>query len=161
MVAIATHNVYIGVLELVRVNPAGLNLIRKGARMFKRKLLILVVNLVVTASGLSAAKIPERIGKWRVEVGPPGNEFYQPPQKKAEVKPPSEAVLRYAKIFVPHMKVTDWELDDDEYEIRCERGYEDYQFNITPDGELTELHYENDETDIGEAADELVLRGTK
>ncbi|MHC4259298.1 MAG: metallophosphoesterase family protein [Planctomycetota bacterium] len=129
--------------------------------MLKRKWLVLAVNLVITASVFSAAKIPERIGKWRVEVGPAGNEFYQPPQKKAEVKPPSEAVLRYAKIFVPHMKVTDWELDDNEYEITCKHDDEDYQFNITPDGELTELHYENDETDIGEAADELVLRGTK
>jgi hypothetical protein len=109
----------------------------------------------------TAAKIAERIGKWRVEVGPPGNEFYQPPQKKAEVKPPSEAVLRYARIFVPHIKVTDWELDGDEYEIRCERGDEEYKFNITPQGELTELQYENDATNIDEEADELVLRGTK
>jgi hypothetical protein len=88
----------------------------------------------------TAAKIAESIGKWRVEVGPAGNEFYQPPEKN--VQPPSEAVLRYARIFVPHIKVTEWEWDDDEYEIRCERGDEEYQFNVTPDGELTELQYE-------------------
>lgn len=68
-----------------------------------------------------------------MEVGSPGNEFYQPPQIKH--KPPSEAILRYARIFVPHIKVTDWELDDDEYE--------------------------NDEVNIDEEADGLVLRGTK
>ena len=152
---------YLGVLELVQAHPADLDLIRKGDTMLKHKLRILVVILAIAAAGFSAEKIPERIGKWRVEVGPPGNEFYQPPQKQEDVKPPSEAVLRYAGIFVPHTKVTEWEWDDDKYEIRCERGYEEYQFDITPDGELTELHYENDQTDIGEAADELVLRGTK
>ena len=128
--------------------------------MLKRKLVVLLVSFCVLAP-VCSAKIAERIGKWRVEVGPAGNEFYQPPQQKAEVKPPSEAVLRYAKIFVPHIKVTDWELDDDEYEIRCERGDEEYQFDITPEGELTELQYDNDEMDIDEEADELVLRGTK
>jgi hypothetical protein len=126
--------------------------------MFKRKLAVLLVSLCVLAP-VCSAKIAERIGKWRVEVGPAGNEFYQPPEKN--VQPPSEAVMRYARIFVPHIKVTEWEWDDDEYEIRCERGDEEYQFNVTPDGELTELQYENDETDVDEEADELVLRGTK
>jgi hypothetical protein len=127
--------------------------------MFKRKFVLLLASLFVMVPVCSAAKIAERIGKWRVEVGPPRNEFYQLPEKN--VKPPSEAVLRYARIFVPHMKVTEWEWDDDEYEIRCEQGDEEYQFNVTPDGELTELQYENDETDINEEADELVLRGKK
>jgi hypothetical protein len=113
-------------------------------------------------SACSAGKIPSRVGKWRVEVGPPGNDFYEAPQKKKDKpKPPSETVLRHAGIFVPHMKVTDWEFDDGEYEIRCGRGDEEYKFNVTPEGELTELQYENDETDIDEEADELVLRGTK
>jgi len=129
--------------------------------MLKHKLVVLLLSFCVLAPVCRAGKISEKIGKWRVELGPPGNEFYQPPQKKAEVKPPSKAVLRYAMLFVPHMKVTDWELDDDEYEIRCERGDEEYQFNVTPEGELTELEYENDEKDIDEEADELVLRGTK
>jgi hypothetical protein len=97
-----------------------------------------------------------------VEVGPPGNEFYQTPRKKKDKpKPPSGTVLRHAAIFVPHMKVTDWEFDDGEYEISCERGDEKYRFNVTPEGELLELKYENDETDVEEEADELMLRGTK
>jgi hypothetical protein len=109
--------------------------------------------------GCKTEQIAGEIGKWRVEVGPPGNEFYQPPQ--LEHKPPSEAVLRYVKIFVPHMEVTEWELDGDEYEIRCKKGYEEYQFDVSPQGELIQLQYENDESDINEEADELVLRDTK
>jgi hypothetical protein len=59
------------------------------------------------------------------------------------------------------MKVTEWDWDDGEYELRCEKGDEEYKFDVTPEGELTELQYENDATDIDEEADELVLWGTK
>ena len=77
-----------------------------------------------------------------------------------EASPP-EAVLRYAKIFVPHMEVTDWDLDAGQYEIVCKRGDEEYEFDVTPQGELTELEYKNDETDIEENANRMAFRGTK
>ncbi|MHC4574528.1 MAG: hypothetical protein ACYS76_10420 [Planctomycetota bacterium] len=130
--------------------------------MLKRRLAVLLLSLCVMAPVCLAANVPHRIGKWRVEVGPAGNEFYQArKKKKVKAKPPSDAVLRYTRIFVPHVQVTDWELDDDVYEISCERGDEEYKFEVTPQGELIELQYENDETDIEEQADELVLWGTK
>jgi hypothetical protein len=129
--------------------------------MLKRKLTVLTVSLCVAASVCSAGKIAKSIGNWRVEVGPAGNEFHQSPKERPKPKPPSQAVLRYAKIFVPNMKVTKWEFDDGVYEIRCEKDDEEYKFEVTPAGELVELQYENDETDIDEEADELVLRGTK
>jgi len=127
--------------------------------MYERKLVILILIFCLLVPVYTMAQIAERIGKWRVEVGPPGNEFYQAP--RINHKPPSEAVLRYARIFVPHMKVTDWELDDDEYEIRCILGDEEYKFDVTPQGELIEMQYENDAANIDEEADGLVLRGTK
>lgn len=74
---------------------------------------------------------------------------------------PPKAVLRYAKIFVPHMEVTDWGLDNGQYEFVCERGDEEYEFDVTPHGELTELQYKNDETDIKEDAGRMAFRGTK
>ncbi|MHC4192871.1 MAG: hypothetical protein ACYSP9_01685 [Planctomycetota bacterium] len=80
---------------------------------------------------------------------------------EGEDAPPPEAVLRYAKIFVPHMEVTDWEFDNDQYELVCERGDEEYEFDVMLDGELTELQYKNDETDIQENADHMAFRGTK
>lgn len=76
-------------------------------------------------------------------------------------KPPPESVLRHAKIFVPHMEVTDWEFDVDGYDIICERGDEEYKFEVTPEGELEELQYKNDETDVEEDADHMAFRGTK
>ena len=77
-----------------------------------------------------------------------------------EASPP-EAVLRYARIFVPHMEVTDWELDAGQYQIVCEQGDEEYEFDVTPHGELTELQYKNDQTDIEENANRMAFRGTK
>ncbi len=126
--------------------------------MHKRKLISLVI-LSILVPIYTTAQIVEKIGTWRVEAGPPGNEFYQ--ASRINHKPPSEAVLRYARIFVPQLKVTDWELDDDEYEISCILGDEEYKFDVTPRGELIEMQYENDAANIDEEADGLVLRGTK
>ena len=130
--------------------------------MFKGKLLVLLMMLSVSLPGCSATGAQERIGPWRVKVGPPGNEFYKSPLPKPEkAQPPSEAVLRWAKILAPHAKVTEWELNSDGYRIDAEVGEEQYKFDVTPEGELLELQYENDAMNVEEQADELVLRGTK
>ncbi len=126
--------------------------------MFKEKLLVLLLALCVALPGCSGSGASERVGQWRVEVGPPGNEFYEWPE---EGPPPSEAVLRWVRIFAPHAKVTKWELDSDGYQIDAEAGEEQYKFDVTRKGELFELQYENDATNVEEQADELVLRGTK
>ena len=130
--------------------------------MFRNKLAVLIVTLSVVVSVCSAAKILQRIGKWRVEVGPPGNEVYQSPEdRKEEVKPPSQAVLRWAKIIVLGYPLDEWEQDDGEYELTYIKNDKEYKFEVTADGELTELQFESEEPEIEEEADELVLRGTK
>lgn len=117
-------------------------------------------------SAFSAEGIPDRIGLWSVEVGPPGNEFCKVPTEKAreaqgKEPPPSEAVLRWAKIFAPQAKVTEWKLKSDGYRIYAQVGDEEYKFYVTPEGELFELQYDDSATNVQEKADELVLRGTK
>jgi len=129
--------------------------------MLKRRLLTPVLTLCLAVSAFSAQGIPEKIGPWRIEVGSPGNEFYRPPKTIPEDTPPSEKVLGIPTIFVPHLKVTDWKIDDGEYEIECEEGDEQYQFTVRPDGTLLELQYDNDKANIKEEADELVYEGTK
>jgi len=129
--------------------------------MFRKAGTLLFGVLLFTANVCFAAKIPKRIGNWYVTVGPAGNTVYLPPQTIPEDTPPSKAVLGLPAIFVPHLKVTDWKIDDGEYEIECEEGDEQYQFTVTPDGTLLELQYDNDKTDIKEEADELVYEGTK
>jgi len=126
--------------------------------MFKEKLLVLLLALCVALPGCSGSGASERVGQWRVKVGLPGNEFYKAPEKGP---PPSEAVLRWVRIFAPHAKITEWELDSDGYQIDAEAGEEQYKFDVTRKGELFELQYENDATNVDEEADKLVLRGTK
>ncbi|MCH7556993.1 MAG: metallophosphoesterase [Planctomycetes bacterium] len=126
--------------------------------MFKEKLLVLLLVLCVALPGCSGSVMPERVGQWRVEVGPPGNEFYKAPEKGP---PPSEAVLRWARIFAPHAKVTKWKLENNGYQIDSETGNEEYKFYVTPEGKLLGFKYENNATGVEEQADELVLRGTK
>jgi len=126
--------------------------------MFKEKLLVLLLTLCVALPGCSGSGASERIGQWRVEVGPPGNEFYEWPE---EGPPPSEAVLRWVRIFAPHAKVTEWELESEGYQIDSETGDEEYKFYVTPEGKLLGFKYENNATGVEEQADELVLRGTK
>jgi len=128
--------------------------------MLKRGLLILVLVLCAAAAAFSAAGIPDSISKWRIEVGPAGNEFYEVPRVE-QAPPPSEAVLRWAEIFTPHAKVTEWKLKSNGYRLYAEVGREEYKFYVRPEGELFGLEYENDATGIDEEADELVLRGTK
>ncbi len=131
----------------------------RGCKMFKVKLLALLLTLCVALPGCSGSGMPGRIGPWCVEFGPPGNEFYEVPTAKAP--PPSDAVLQWVKIFAPGAKVKEWEIDDGVYEIDAEVGEEQYKFDVTTEGELFELQYENDATGVDEEADELVLRGTK
>lgn len=57
---------------------------------------------------------PERVGTWRIEVGPAGNEFYEAPQTGKKIPPPLEAVFRWAKFLLPHAKVTERKLQKDE-----------------------------------------------
>ncbi len=44
--------------------------------MLKRGLIVLVLTLSAAVTVLYGRGIPERIGPWRIEVGPAGNEFY-------------------------------------------------------------------------------------
>jgi hypothetical protein len=100
---------------------------------------------------------PENI--WRVEVGPPGNEFYQAP----EAEPPPEALLNMVeRIAPPYTMVKRWELLRNKlYFIRAEAESEEYDFVISSDGTLIELEYENDFSNVQEQPGELILVGTK
>jgi len=127
--------------------------------MFSNKFVIYLLIFYIVTLSCKQEQIADKIGQWRVVTGPPGNEFYLSPETNN--RPPSEEVIRITRIFVPHIKASKWEMDDDNYDIRCEEGYEEYRFEITPQGDLIKLRYENDETNVDEDAEELVLRGTK
>lgn len=125
--------------------------------MLKRRLFVLVLALCVALPVFSATGIPNRIAMWRVEVGPPGNEFYEAPK----VQPPSEAVLRWANIFAPHAKVEKWKLKSSGYRLYAKVGREQYKFYVRHGGELYKFEYKNGATGVEEVIGKLILRGTK
>jgi len=107
--------------------------------------------------------IPQRVDGWRVEVGPPGNEFHQAPPPPEKAPPPSPALLDLVeRIAPPHTEVRRWELQGkDRYFIRAEAGPEEYDFLITPERQLLLLDYENDLTNVREDPGRMVLPGSK
>jgi hypothetical protein len=107
--------------------------------------------------------IPERIGDWSVEVGPPGNDFYEAPAPATRAAPPSPAMFDLVKRIAPaHTEVKRWEFQNGErYFIRSEAEHEEYDFLLSTDGELMELGYENDLASIDEEPGDLIIRGTR
>jgi 3',5'-cyclic AMP phosphodiesterase CpdA len=106
--------------------------------------------------------IPDEVGGWRVEVGPPGNEFYEPPPPPEEVTPPSSDIFSAVELIAPsHTEVKRWEAQDESrYFIRAEAGPEEYDFLFSLEGKLLELEYENDLETIDEAPGEIILAGS-
>ncbi len=129
-----------------------------------RKLLVYVnilLLLVIFDCQKQTGTIPERIGNWRVTVGPAGNEFYQPPVEK-NVAPPSQQLLNIVKMIAPEGKeIEKWRaIRDSIYFIRASGDDEEYDFIIYSNGKLIELEYDNAQ-DQEERPDRMVLKGSK
>lgn len=131
--------------------------------MSKQKHFVIFIILYVVAASFSQTDIPRRIGKWRVGVGPPGNEFYEIPKPPAQTKPPSPEILSVIKSLAPdYTEVKRWRrMNEKIFWIRAEAGPEEYDFNISTEARIITMDYENDSTNVEEAAHRLVLKGTK
>jgi len=133
--------------------------------MFKRNIstAALVIFLVFLTT-VSCTRIPDQAGAWRVEVGPPGNEFYEVPSENVSQDiPPSEELLRVVQILAPsYTKVTDWKrLDENKYWIRSSAGFENYDYTIYTDGTIEDICYSNDSTRTREKAYYLLIKDSK
>ncbi len=133
------------------------------ARVLSFSFITLSLLVFVACQAEIETEIPDQIGGWRVEVGPPGNEFYQAPAEAAEASPPSDAMFEMVKRIAPeYTEVKRWELEDGkEYFIRAEAESEEYDFLFSLEGELLELEYENDLAVVDEAPGEMIIKGTK
>ncbi len=127
--------------------------------MLKKSVFILI-SLITTSS---QAQIPLQIGQWRVEVGDPGNPFYQTPQSSQEQMPPPEKLINIVKELAPvYTEIKSWQKrNNNMYRIRAGAGIEEYDYYISLDGLIYAIEYENDSTHIDEQADELIIKGTK
>jgi hypothetical protein len=124
---------------------------------------VLPIGLLVLLAGCASETILQKIDGWRVEVGPPGNEFYEPPPPPEEPAAPSPELLETVRRIAPaHTEITRWELQrQNRYFIRAEAASEEYDFLMSPDGLLLRLDYENDQTNVLEEPGKMVLRGTR
>jgi hypothetical protein len=136
-----------------------------GRGQFLQKYLTFFSLLILLISSTACKEqVPQRVGGWRIEVGPPGNEFYRAPAQAAEeVPPPSHEMFLKVKAIAPEdTEIKRWEYQRNErYFIRAETGPEEYDFRISKNGELVHLDYENDVTNVYERPGALILSGTK
>lgn len=116
--------------------------------------------LLVMTIGTSIAQ--ERVGNWRVEIGPPGNAFYETPAEKYHTPPPSKSVLDAVKVIAPpESKVAGWEVENvNLYSIELRHDAEVFDFMVNGDGEILELEYENNATGTEESPGDLILKDT-
>jgi len=133
--------------------------------MFRRNISIVsLLTLLVLFTAVSCTRIPDRAGAWRVEVGPPGNEFYQiPSETVSQDIPPSEELLRVVQTFAPsYTRVTDWKkIDENRYWIRSSAGWENYDYTIYTNGTIEDICYRNDSTKTREKAYYLLIKDSK
>jgi predicted phosphodiesterase len=138
------------------------NQYREGVTM-KRASVCLLCSSVLLMAGCASETIPPNIDGWRVEVGPPGNEFYQAPPPAGEPEAPNPKLFETARRIAPaYAEIRRWELQrGNRYFIRAEAGPEEYDFLMSPEGRLLSLDYENGTTKVFEAPGKMVLTGTK
>ncbi len=131
--------------------------------MIRRSCSIPAVGLLLLSATGQAGAPPERVGRWRVEIGPPGNEAYQQPISPADAPPALAVVLeRVARVAPAHTSVSRWEVQaENRYFVRAEAGPEEYDFLFAPDGALISLDYDNEWSNIEEEPGDLILPGSK
>ena len=73
--------------------------------MFRHTFLLCIISvpflLFLACQTEAQTGIPDRIGDWRVDVGPPGNEFYEEPAPAGRASPPSQAMFDLVKRIAP------------------------------------------------------------
>ena len=132
--------------------------------MLRKSITALFAFVLFLGSTCFGSGILERIGNWRVTVGPAGNEVYEPPVERPDIPEgtkPSEAVLRIPDLIIPGYGIDKCEIDDDVFEIKSEKNDKNYKFKITQDATLLELEYEDEKTGLELQADEMVYMGGK
>ena len=136
----------------------------KNTRRFevkKSRLIGLIIIVILFSIAISCTKIPKQIGDWRVEVGPPGNDFYEDPQETAPQNiPPSDKLLHIVQEFAPsYTEVTKWKmLNKNLYWIRSAAGVEKWDYTIFQDGTIQDITYRNDSTKTREKAYALLIK---
>ncbi|MEE8400391.1 MAG: metallophosphoesterase [Desulfobacterales bacterium] len=119
-------------------------------------------------------KAPDPLDKWRIEVGPPGNEFFDAQamvkgggsKKSAESKvkevQPSETLLRWAKVIAPGTEITATvPIGPGMRYVISENQAEQYLLVVSDEAGLVWLKYTDKTNMIEETANAIVPKGKK
>ncbi len=122
-----------------------------------------VIAILLLSAIASWAESPDRVGDWRVEIGPAGNEYCNTPEFPKEHPKPPEAFLNLVRALAPaHVDVSEWRLRyDGSYWIKAEAEPERYDYTIGSDGQLIDITYVNASTKTRERAHELLIKDTR
>ncbi|MBW2366805.1 MAG: metallophosphoesterase [Deltaproteobacteria bacterium] len=127
----------------------------------KRLYLILMIVLWVSHPAWADIKKTEPLDKWRIEVGPPGNEFSSVPEKAEDVQPP-ESVLRWAKVIAPDTSIITASLyGPNLFNIVFENQQELYWSIISDQTGLVWMQYIDKKDLVNETFNAIVPQGKK
>jgi hypothetical protein len=109
----------------------------------------------------------ERIGRWRIDIGPAGNEFYEVPHEASDAERPelTEAVLRWPKLVAPEIPLTvEGRFGEHAANLfmlvaENERGH--YWFLVNRDARLAYLSYADKRNLVQETPGRIVPEGRK
>ena len=127
----------------------------------KRFYLILIIVLWMTQPAWADPQKAEPLDKWRIEVGPPGNEFFSVSEKAEDVQPP-ESVLRWAEVIAPDTSIISDNLyGPGLYNLIFENQHELYWSIISDQIGLVWLQYTDKKDLVDEIFNTIVPRGKK
>ena len=145
----------------------------------KRLCSILILALLVSSLVWAETGKADPLDKWRIEVGPPGNEFSDPQvggkgskaegagaeSKGSEMKEEGasipESAFRWVKTLAPETAVTSTGAYGDSLYVISENQRERYTFLISDPAGLAWLQYTDKLNRIEEAANAIVPRGKR
>jgi hypothetical protein len=130
--------------------------------MRTREFLTGLLTLCLSAGwAYGAAGIPDRIGKFRIEVAEPGNDFVEPEKKtnlQAELPP---AITRWPDRIATRFELSEYYHRIDGYRLFYDYEFEQYKFYVTDDAKLFKIVYTDEDKGIEESPGQMVIKGTR
>jgi hypothetical protein len=121
-------------------------------------ILISAVAPIVTAA---VPGIPDRVGKFRIEIAEPGNDFAEAEKKKdirAELPP---AIIRWSDRIATQFELSEFYHRTDGYRLFYDYEFIQYKFYVTDDGNLYKIIYTDEDKGVEESPGLMVIKGTR
>jgi hypothetical protein len=115
---------------------------------------------------LAQSAVAEKMGDWNIDIGPAGNEFYEPPlPPNIDAPEPSDAVLNWARTLTPDHTITRKQFKGDrtppEFRVYVTDGHEEVRYYLGLDGKLFWMDYRDNRDSIRESPDAIIRQGDR